>query len=169
MKKEELKRHIIVILALNQVGALARIISVFGRRSFNIETITASPSNYPGLTRITIIITATDSAMDQVLAQVEKVELVKKVFTPGENTLYRELLLLKINAKGEDRERAMSVINVYRGRVVDLTSESMVIEVTGSPQKIGGFIDIMNEFDVVEICRTGATGIEVPGRTFDII
>jgi acetolactate synthase-1/3 small subunit len=104
-----------------------------------------------------------------VLAQVEKVELVKKVFTPGENTLYRELLLLKINAKGEDRERAMSVINVYRGRVVDLTSESMVIEVTGSPQKIGGFIDIMNEFDVVEICRTGATGIEVPGRTFDII
>ena len=75
MRKEELKRHIIVILALNQVGALARIISVFGRRGFNIETITASPSNYPGLTRITIIITATDSAMDQVLAQVEKVAL----------------------------------------------------------------------------------------------
>ena len=169
MKSEELKRKIIVILAKNQVGALARIISVFGRRGFNIESVTASPSNYPGLTRITIVITATESAMDQVLAQVEKVELVEKVFTPGENTLYRELLLIKINASGEERERAMSVINVYRGRVVDLTSESMVIEVTGSPQKIAGFIDIMSEFDVVEICRTGATGIEVPGRTFDVI
>ena len=80
MRKEELKRHIIVILALNQVGALARIISVFGRRGFNIETITASPSNYPGLTRITIIITATDSAMDQVLAQRE--DLPKDIVDP---------------------------------------------------------------------------------------
>ena len=75
MRKEELKRHIIVILALNQVGALARIISVFGRRGFNIETITASPSNYPGLTRITIIITATDLVRFQTDAVISRIDL----------------------------------------------------------------------------------------------
>lgn len=170
MSKKELKREVISCLVQNQTGVLARIISVFGRRGFNIETMTASPTNDPDITRITIILTATEETMEQVLAQVEKVETVKEVFPLGENTLYRELLLLKAKANQEERHKIKEIVDIYRGKIIDLSQDSVIVELTGSPNKIDAFIDVMNDsHTIIEVCRTGATGIEATGRTLSAV
>ena len=169
MKKQELKRKIVIVLALNQVGALSRIISVFGRRGFNMESVTASPTNDPAITRVSIVAMATEETMDQVIAQVEKIELVKAVYPLGQNTLYRELLLLKVKAGERERIAIKELVDVYRGRIIDLSKESMIIELTGSPVKISAFIALLSNFEIVEVSRTGTTGIEASGRTFSAI
>ncbi len=166
MASKKMTRNIINILALNEVGALARIISVFGRRGFNIETVTASPTQNPKITRITIVITATEETMQQVLAQVEKVELVQKVYPLSENSVYRELLLIRVEAGEAERTHIMEIVDTYRGKIIDLSVDSMVIELTGSPAKISAFIEVIGANHMIaEVSRTGATGIEAAGRS----
>lgn len=162
-----MKKEIVSVLVLNQANVLTRVVSLFGRRGFNIDSLTVSATNDPTLSRITIVFSAKEQSMQQIITQTEKLECVKSIYIlDRENSLYRELLLLKVAAKPEDRSGIKEIVDIYRGKIVDLSKESLIIELTGTPEKLDGFMDVMEDYDILEVCRTGITGIEgnVTGR-----
>lgn len=156
-----LKKKIVSVLVLNQANVLTRVVSLFGRRGFNIDSLTVSATNDPTLSRITIVFSATDQSMQQIITQTEKLEVVKHIcILNREQSLYRELLLLKVMAEPKERAGIKEIVDIFRAKIVDLSRDSMIIELTGTPEKIDGFMDVISEYDVVEVCRTGITGIE---------
>jgi acetolactate synthase-1/3 small subunit len=139
-----LRKEIVSVLVLNQANVLTRVVSNFGRRGFNIDSLTVSATNDPDLSRITIVFNATEQSMQQIITQTEKLEVVKSIFILNrENSLYRELLLLKVNATEKERTSIKEIVDIYRGKIVDLSRESMIIELTGTPEKIDGFMEVM--------------------------
>ncbi|MFR7991035.1 MAG: acetolactate synthase small subunit [Anaerovoracaceae bacterium] len=159
-----LKKKIVSVLVLNQANVLTRVVSLFGRRGFNIDSLTVSATNDPALSRITIVFSATEQSMQQIITQTEKLEVVKSIYILDRaNSLYRELLLLKVNASEKKRTPIKEIVDIYRGKIVDLSKDSMIIELTGTPEKLDGFMDVMEDYEVVEVCRTGITGIESNG------
>jgi len=146
----------------NQPNVLARISSLIGRRNYNISTITASETNTPGVTRITVVVNSdNESVLEQIIAQTEKLEVVKRAYLLDmSNTLYRELLLLKIKVDKHERSAIREIVDIYRAKIIDLSKSSMIIELTGSPEKIDGFMEMIDCYEVMEVCRTGVTGIE---------
>lgn len=156
-----LKKEIVSVLVVNQANVLSRVVSMFGRRGFNIESLTVSATNDETLSRITIVFSATEQSMQQILTQTEKLEVVKSIYRLNrENSLYRELLLVKVNAGAKERTGIKEIVDIYRGKIVDLSLDSMIIELTGTPEKLNGFMDVMAVYDIAEVCRTGITGIE---------
>ena len=155
------KQEIVSVLVDNQANVLTRVISMFGRRGFNIDSLTVSPTNDPGLSRITIAFTATEQSMQQIITQTEKLEVVKSVMLLDKrNSLYRELLLLKVSAGAEERSSIKEVVDIYRAKIVDLTKTGMIIELTGTPEKLNAFMDVIGDYEITEVCRTGVAGIE---------
>lgn len=156
-----LTKEVISILVDNQSNVLSRVVSLFGRRGFNIDSLTVSATNDPEISRITIVFNGTEQALNQILTQTEKLEVVRDIFTLNAKTsLYRELLLLKAKADKTERSAIREIIEIYRGKIIDLSKDSMIIELTGAPEKLDGFMDMMSCYDIVEVCRTGITGIE---------
>ena len=159
-----LKKKIVSVLVLNQANVLTRVVSLFGRRGFNIDSLTVSATNDPALSRITIVFSATEQSMQQIITQTEKLEVVKSIYILNrENSLYRELLLLKVKAGEKKRTPIKEIVDIYRGKIVDLSKDSMIIELTGTPEKLDGFMDVMEDYEIIEVCRTGITGIESNG------
>ena len=102
--------------------------------------------------------------MQQIITQTEKLEVVKSIYILNrENSLYRELLLLKVKAGEKKRTPIKEIVDIYRGKIVDLSKDSMIIELTGTPEKLDGFMDVMEDYEITEVCRTGITGIESNG------
>jgi len=161
IKKPDSKQ-VICLIVDNQPNVLARISSLIGRRNFNISTITASETNSPNITRITIVVNGDDENMlHQIVAQMEKLEIVRKAYVLDmTDTLYRELLLLKIRANSQERTALREIIEIYRGKIIALTKDGIIVELTGEPSKIDGFMSMVEDYDLVEVCRTGITGIE---------
>jgi len=161
-QKKEVNKQVVCIFVDNQPNVLARIASLIGRRNFNIITITASETQMHGITRITVVVSGDDeNVLQQIIAQTEKLEVVKKVYLLDmSNSLYRELLLIKIKADKENRSAIREIVEIYRAKIIDLAKGSMIIELTGSPEKIDGFMDMVSCYEIVEVCRTGVTGIE---------
>lgn len=155
-------RQVVRMLVDNQPNVLARISSLFGRRNFNISTITASETHVPGLTRITVVTGETDEhVLHQIIAQTEKLEVVREIYLLDmKNSVYRELLLVKIRADKNERSALHEIVDIYRGKIIDLSKSSMIVELTGSPEKLDGFMDMVSCYDIIEVCRTGITGIE---------
>lgn len=156
-----LRKEIVSVLVKNQANVLTRVVSMFGRRGFNIDSLTVSATNDPELSRITIVFSATEQSMQQIITQTEKLEVVQDVFVLNrENSLYRELLLIKVNVGDDERTGIKEIVDIYRAKIVDLSRGSMIIELTGSPEKLNAFMDVMSTYDIAEVCRTGITGIE---------
>ncbi len=148
---KEMKKKIVSVLVDNLPNVMTRVASVLGRRGFNIDTITVSSTGNPDITRITMVFNVEEEVADQIVAQIAKMEVVKSVSVLNrEKTLYRELLLVKVNAMPDQRDSIKNIVEVYRGSIINLTTTSLVIEVTGSPEKLDGFMDLMDEFDVVD-------------------
>jgi acetolactate synthase-1/3 small subunit len=161
-KENETIKSVVCLLVDNQPNVLARIASLIGRRNYNISTITASETNTPGITRITVVVNTDDEkVLHQVVVQTEKLEVVRRAYLLDmSNTLYRELLLVKIGVNENERSAVREIVDIYRAKIIDLSKSSMIIELTGSPEKIDGFMDMMDSYDIMEVCRTGVTGIE---------
>ncbi|MBR6444725.1 MAG: acetolactate synthase small subunit [Firmicutes bacterium] len=160
MTEKNYKREVISILVDNESNVLARVVSLFGRRGFNIDSLTVSATNDPKLSRITIVFTGTDNTLNQIITQTEKLEVVRDIFTLGrDDSIYRELLLIKLRADKTARTAIREITDIYRGRIVDLSKSSLIIEMTGAPGKIDAFMEMMNCYDIAEVCRTGITGI----------
>jgi acetolactate synthase-1/3 small subunit len=161
-KPKPVVKQVITMLVDDQPNVMARITSLFGRRNFNINTLSASETNIPCVTRVIILVSCDDeNALWQIVTQVEKLEVVQKTMVLDmEKTLYRELLLLKVAADKHSRASIREIVDIYRAKIIDLSKNSMVIELTGSPNKIDGFMNMMDCYDILEVSRTGVTGIE---------
>lgn len=161
-KEEEPKRHIIAALVDNEFGTLARVVGLFSARGYNIESLTvAEVSHERSLSRITIATTGPKQVIEQIKVQLERLVPVHYVtdLTIAGPHVERELALVKVNNGGEKRLEALRVADIFRARVVDSTSHSFVFEVTGTPDKLDAFIELMKPLGLVEICRTGVTAI----------
>ena len=155
------------MLVTNEAGVAARLTSLYARRGYNIDSFTASPTNDPKLTRITLVLTGDDRKFNQIFTQTAKQEFVKSISLMEENDLYRELLLLKIKATKKERTEIKEIVDIFRGRIVDLSKKSLVVEITGSSSKIDGFMNMINCYDLIDVCRTGVTGIRRGDRGLD--
>jgi acetolactate synthase-1/3 small subunit len=154
------RKEVISIFVDNQANVLTRVAGLFGRRGFNIDSLTVSATNNPAISRITIVFEGDEVGLAQILAHTEKLEVVRGIYPlDRDESLFRELLLLKVKANEENRSAIREIVDIYRGRIVDLSKESMIIESTGAPEKIDGLMKMLEDYEILEVCRTGVTGI----------
>ncbi len=153
-------REVISIFVENQANVLTRVASLFGQRGFNIDSLTVSTTDNPDISRITVSFDSTAARLDQIIKQTKKLEVVKDVTRLTKiDALYRELLLLKVACDKTNRSSIIEVVDIYRGKIISLNKQCMIIELTGAPEKIDGLIDMLSCYEILEICRTGITGI----------
>ena len=148
------------LLVDNNAGVLSRISGLFSRRGYNIESITAGLTADPRYSRITIVTSGDDEILDQIEKQVAKLVDVEdiKVLEP-DNSVYRELVLIKVRANHENRRNIIEISNLFRTRIIDTSPDSLIIELTGETGKIDAFITMLGDFEILEIARTGITGL----------
>lgn len=155
-----MSREVLSIFVENQSNVLTRIASLFGRRGFNIDSLTVSTTNDPKISRITVVFDGNDTSLSQIMTQTRKLEPVKDLYLLNKDTsLFRELLLLKVSCDKTNRSGIIEIVNIYRGKIISLSKQNMIIELTGAPEKIDGLLEMLNCYHIEEICRTGITGI----------
>ncbi|MFC5300454.1 acetolactate synthase small subunit [Azospira restricta] len=153
-------RHIISILIENEAGALSRVSGLFSARGYNIETLTVAPTEDASLSRMTIVTTGSDEVLEQITKQLNKlVDVVKVVDLSEAAHIERELMLIKVRATGKDREEMKRMADIFRGRIIDVTDSTYVIELTGSSSKLDSFISAIDTGLILETVRTGVSGI----------
>lgn len=149
-------KHIISVLVENRPGVLARVSGLFSRRGFNIESLAVGVTKDPLFSRISLVVDGDDRVIEQVTKQLNKlIDVIKVSDITHSETVLRELMLVKINAKPEQRTEILSVSNTFRGKVVDIGDTSMIVEITGQDEKIDAFIRLMKKYGILEIVRTG--------------
>jgi acetolactate synthase-1/3 small subunit len=156
-----MSKHILSIIVENNAGVLARVSSLFGRRGYNIDSLTVSETNNPGTSNITLTVTGDESILEQIIKQLEKLlEVISVKHLAPNNALSRELLLIKIHIDATARTELREISDIYEASIVDLAPASMMIELTGTTQKIDAFLMNMEGYDILEMCRTGVTALE---------
>ena len=164
MEKTE-QRKVVSLLVDNQTGVLARVSSLFTRRGFNIESLTVSATNDPTISRITVTVYGDENRLNQLLLQTERLEVTRQVFVLDDRTaLQRELLLLKVAATVTNRAELREIASIYKAKIIDLSPDSMVFELTGKPDKIDAFLRMFEGYTILEQCRTGVTAMERGGK-----
>ena len=162
IKHELSERHVLAVTVDNEAGILAKIAGLFTARGYNIDSLTvADISENHAVSRITIVTNGPPAQIDQIRAQLERLVPVHKVIDLTEigPHVERELALVKVAGTGDIRVEALRVADVFRAKVVDTTTKSFIFELTGTPEKIDGFVALMRELGLVEVGRTGIVGM----------
>lgn len=154
-------RHIISILMENESGALSRVAGLFSARGYNIESLTVAPTEDPSLSRMTLVTRGTEAVIEQITKQLNKlIDVVKLLDLTEGPHIEREMMLIKIKALGnEQREEIKRLADIFRGHIIDVTDSSYVIELTGTGEKIDGFIQALDSKTILEVVRSGVSGI----------
>jgi acetolactate synthase-1/3 small subunit len=154
-------RHIISILLENEAGALSRVANLFSARGFNIESLTVAPTDDSSLSRMTLVTSGTDEIVEQIVKQLNKlVDVVRLIDLTEGAHIERELMLVKVKATGsEQRSEMYRLANIFRGRVIDVTNATYTIELTGTSERLDGFIKAAGSENLLEVLRSGATAI----------
>ena len=153
------KKFIIAVYVDNQAGVLARVSSLFTRRGFNIDSLTVGETERSEYSRITVCPNG-DNDVQQMVNQLKKLFVVKKVEVLEEDAIKRELMLIKVKNDSKNRSDIMTAVDVFRASVIDYSSDAMCIEVTGNPSKIDAFVKLMQPFSILEMCRTGIVALD---------
>ncbi len=155
-----MRRQALSILVENTSGVLSRVSGLFSRRGYNVDSITAGVTADPRYTRMTIVTSGDELILEQIEKQLAKLEDVIdiKELKDGESVC-RELILVKVRAGETDRQAVLSIVNIFRAKVVDVTHDSMVIELTGGQGKLDAFLELMAGYEILELARTGITGL----------
>ena len=149
-------RHTISVLVTNEFGVLSRIAGLFSGRGFNIESLCVAESTDPKVSRMTIVTTGDDRIVEQITKQLNKLISVIKVHDlTGEEYLERELALMKVNSTPENRAEILSIVDIFRAKVVDVSPRTYTIEITGDEEKIQAITELLRPFGVKEVVRTG--------------
>ena len=155
-----MKKKVFQLLVENTSGALSRISGLFSRRGYNVESITAGVTADPKVTRITIVASGDDEILDQIEKQVSKlVDVVDIKELEPEHSVYRELALIKVRTDESRRESIISLANVFRANIIDVSFDGVIIEMTGGQDKIDAFLNLLSGYDILEIARTGIAGL----------
>ncbi|MGN0467489.1 MAG: acetolactate synthase small subunit [Acutalibacteraceae bacterium] len=153
-------KFVIAVYVDNKFGVLTRVTSMFTRRGFNIDALTVGETECPEYSRITISMSGDGYARTQLINQLRKLHNVKKVEYLEEDSLTRELLLIKIKNDPAQRQEALSAMNIFGAKIVDYSVNALCVEITGEPTKIDSFIDILKPYGIIEMCRTGIVALE---------
>ncbi|MCF7791948.1 MAG: acetolactate synthase small subunit [Victivallales bacterium] len=160
-------QHTISVLVENNSGVLARIAGLFSGRGYNIDSLTVSPTEGTGLSKMTIVTTGNDEVLEQIEKQLSKlIEVLKVTDLTGSSFIERELILLKVENTTENRSEIMQIIEVFKGKIVNVHINEITVELSGRSAKIDAFINLMEAFGIIEIARTGRVAISrKPGAT----
>ncbi|GGE54208.1 acetolactate synthase small subunit [Halopseudomonas oceani] len=153
-------RHIISVLLENEPGALSRVVGLFSQRNYNIETLTVAPTEDPTLSRLTLTTVGQDDVIEQITKNLNKlIEVVKLVNLSEGAHIERELMLVKIKATGAQRAEVKRTTDIFRGQIVDVSPSVYTVQLTGTSDKLNSFIEAIGPTSVLEVVRTGVSGI----------
>ncbi len=153
-------RHIISLLLENEAGALSRVAGLFSARAFNIESLTVAPTEDTTVSRMTLVTSGSDEIIEQITKQLNKlVDVVKVVDLNDYRHIERELLLIKLSARKEERAEIKRLAEIFRGRIIDVTENAYMLELTGAGAKLDAFIRALDESIILEVARSGVLGI----------
>ena len=149
-------RHILSALVHNHPGVLAHISGMLASRNFNIDSLAVGETDEPEFSRMTFVVSGDDAELEQVRKQLDKIVTVVKVQDiSGKDVVERDLMLIKIKANAQQRNEIAFLVEMFHGRVVDISADSLMVEITGQERKIEAFIDLMRPYGIVELARTG--------------
>ena len=153
-------RHIISVLLENEPGALSRVVGLFSQRNYNIETLTVAPTEDPTLSRLTLTTVGQDEVSEQITKNLNKlIEVVKLVNLSEGAHIERELMLIKVKATGAQRAEVKRTTDIFRGQIVDVSASVYTVQLTGTSDKLNSFIEAVGPTSVLEVVRTGVSGI----------
>ncbi|MGJ0507983.1 MAG: acetolactate synthase small subunit [Methylocystis sp.] len=158
----KVESHTLSVLVDNEPGVLARVVGLFSGRGYNIESLTvAEVTHAEHRSRITIVTSGAPETIEQIHHQLERIVPVRQVtdLTVSKRSLERELAMVKVRSRGDDRNDALQLASAFRARIVDATTESFIFELTGKPEKIDEFVDLLRPIGLVEVSRTGVAAI----------
>lgn len=155
-----MEKRILSILVDNTSGVLSRVAGLFSRRGYNIDSITAGVTADQRYSRMTVVCEGDDHMLQQITKQLAKQEDVRDVkVLEQDDSVARELMLVKVAVKPEQRQGALSVADIFRAKVVDVSKDSLIMEMTGSQNKLQAFVELMADYEILELARTGITGL----------
>ena len=155
-----MQKRVFQLLVDNNAGVLSRISGLFSRRGYNIESITAGVTADPRFTRIIIVTSGEEDILDQIEKQVAKLVDVRDIHElKPDNSVYRELCLIKVRSTPEKRQSVIAVADIFRAKIIDVNIDSLIVELTGNQSKIDAFIGLLADYEILEIARTGIAGL----------
>ncbi|MBQ9120323.1 MAG: acetolactate synthase small subunit [Lachnospiraceae bacterium] len=155
-----MKKMVLSILVDNTAGVLSRVSGLFSRRGYNITSLTVGETENPAFSRMTVVVKGEDQTLEQIRKQLEKLEDVVEIKElKSDNSVCRELVLVKVSADPVQRQSIIAVADIFRAKIVDVAKESLMIELTGNQSKIDAFLNLLEGFKILEIVRTGLTGL----------
>ena len=155
-----MSRHTLSVLVEDQPGVLARVASLFSRRSFNIESLAVGPTEHPGVSRITIVVNVDELPLEQVTKQLNKlINVIKIVELDPAHSVQRELMLVKVRADLAARSHVLETVALVRAKVVDVAPDAVTIEATGNPDKLAALLRVLEPFGIRELVQSGMVGI----------
>ena len=158
-------KYVFGILVANKFGVLTRVSSMFTRRGFNIDTLTVGETQSPEFSRITISMMGDEYSKTQIIKQLDKLHDVKQVeVMERDETVSRELLLIKIKNDSATRQDVLSAVDVFRSKIIDYSPDALCVEITGESSKINAFIELVKPYGIMEMCRTGLVALERGGN-----
>lgn len=153
-------KHTISILVENRFGVLAHVSSMFSARGYNIDSLSVGETEDPSVSRMTAVVPGDDKVLEQIIKQLNKlVEVIEVIDLTREDYVERELAMVKIAAKVKQRGGVIEIANIFRAKVVDMGANAMIVEVTGTEDKVKAFIDMMRPFGIMELVRTGRIAV----------
>jgi acetolactate synthase-1/3 small subunit len=167
---ENQRTKVIAALVENKPGVLHSVANMFRRRGFNIESITVGKTEQKGLSRMTITVSGDEKTLEQIVKQMNKlIDVVKVTSLEPENIVTRELALIKVKVPDtKTRSDIINCVEVFRGRVIDVSPETLITEITGTPDKIDAFLNLMKTYGIMELARTGLTALSRGTRSIRI-
>jgi len=154
------QRHTVVALMEDESGVLNRVVSLFRRRGFNIDSLTVGPTDVPRMSRMTLVVTGPNSIVEQVVKQLYKIVDVLKISdVSNDETVMRELALVKVSANTTTRPEIMQLVDIFRAKIVDVANDSLIVEVTGSEDKVTSLTQLLKRFGIKEMARTGTVAM----------
>lgn len=156
-----MSRHVLSVLVENQSGVLSRVSGLFSRRGYNIDSLSVGETEDPSISRMTIVVKADDYILEQIKKQLNKlIDVIKVIELDKDRSVFRELMLIKVKAEGNNRASIIEIVGIFRASIVDVANQTLTVEMTGDEDKINAFIDLMKPFGIREIVRTGLTALE---------
>ena len=160
------QRHVLSVLVQNSSGVLSRVSGLFSRRGYNIDSLTVGRTEDEKISRMTIAIVGDNDTLEQVKKQLDKLEdVIKVIDLKNGNSVYRELVLIKVKADAEKRAAINEIVTIFRSKIIDVSVDTLTIELTGDESKISALIKLMEEYGIQELVRTGVTAIERGDKT----
>ena len=155
-----MKHNVLSILVDNTAGVLSRVAGLFSRRGYNIDSLTVGVTEDPAFSRMTVVVTFDDMVLAQIVNQLNKLVDVRDIrVLPADASVCRELILVRVAATEKERQSVIAVADIFRAKIVDVAKDSLMVELTGNQAKLNAFIELLEGFKIVELVRTGITGL----------